>query len=218
MDVTGFVGLNDTPLLVTALNASPSDTPPREQRKTLLSKKWILQEDGSYKPIYLEKPSTPFVYSMIPRSMKPVESRPGATQTWGIVATLIKQQEQLNVSQLNTVDNSKDAICAFTNDSEEIASTDDLDDTLDTEHDVFSNFDIHNGDDPLTDDLDKITAEGTPVLRSRLRILLEKYRDVFSTTLSEYRPSNLKSIKRNGNSFLIEDTHVCKAPRNRLRS
>ena len=121
---------------------------------------------------------------------KPVESRPGAGKpTWGIIATLIKQQEQLNVSQERTTDNSQVAMGAFTNSSDKITNTDDLDDTdvddtLDTEHDVFNEFISHDGDDPDTDVLDLIKIEGTPALRSKIRILLEQYRSVFATTLA----------------------------------
>ena len=120
---------------------------------------------------------------------KPVESRPGAGKpTWGIIATLIKQQEQLNVSQSITADNSQVAIGALTTHSGEITNTDDLDDTdiddtLDTEHDVFNEF-IPQGDDPNIDVLDLIKIEGTPPLRKKIRILLERYRSVFATTLS----------------------------------
>jgi hypothetical protein len=35
------------------------------------------------------------------------------------------------------------------------------------------------------DNLDTITVKGSPALKSRIRILLEHYRDVFSPTLSE---------------------------------
>ena len=56
-----------------------------------------------------------------------------------------KQQEQLNVSLLeDTTDNSKDAISALST-GEDITDADDhgdpdVDDTLDTEHDVFKEF------------------------------------------------------------------------------
>ena len=124
MDVTGGEGLNDTPLLAPVLMLTPeSDTPPLARSKTGGSKKWLLQEDGSYVPIFVEESGHPSVSSMIPLlNDKPVESRPGVTQTWGIITTLIKQQEQLNVSQLHAADNSKDATSAFTS-SEEITMT-----------------------------------------------------------------------------------------------
>ena len=207
MNVTGLSGLNDTPLLAPVLRLNTeSDNPPLALGKTnLRSKKWLLQEDGSYKPVFSERSGRSFVTSMIPLSMKPVESRPGVTQTWGIIATLIKQQEQLNVSQSDdtplddTADNSIDT-CLNTEttlssltaasdvstfmDLDDCLEDPDADDTLDTEHDVFNEF-ISGGDDPNIDVLDLIKIEGTLPLRARIRILLEKFRDVFATTLSE---------------------------------
>ena len=59
-----------------------------------------------------------------------------------------------------------------------------FDNTLDTEHDVFAEFNMNEGDDPDTDVLDLVTIEGTAALRVRIRTLLEKYRDVFATTLN----------------------------------
>ena len=54
-------------------------------------------------------------------------------------------------------------------------STYSLDDTLDTEHDVFAEFKMNQeGDDPNTDVLDLVTIEGTAALRVRIRTLLEK--------------------------------------------
>jgi hypothetical protein len=173
MDVSGADGLNDNPLLAPVLE---SDNPPLPlggvPGKTRdLSKKWLLQEDGSYLPVFSEKSAHPFVSSMIPISNdKPVDSRPGVFQTWGIIATLIKQQDQAEcsttVARQRTVDNSQDAIennhdtiSAFIDNNEEIMSEensqdDDFDDTLDTEHDVFNDF-INQGDDPSTDPLDR---------------------------------------------------------------
>jgi hypothetical protein len=202
MDVSGADGLNDNPLLAPVLE---SDNPPLPlggvPGKTRdLSKKWLLQEDGSYLPVFSEKSAHPFVSSMIPISNdKPVDSRPGVFQTWGIIATLIKQQDQAEcsttVARQRTVDNGQDAvennhdtISAFIDNNEEIMSEensqdDDFDDTLDTEHDVFNDF-INQGDDPNTDLLDLIMIQGSPELRSRIRALLEEYRSVFATTLS----------------------------------
>jgi hypothetical protein len=196
MDVSGPDGLNDTPLLAPVFE---SDNPPLPLGGTPgktreLTKKWLLQEDGLYIPVLVEKPAHPFVSSMITLSNdKPVDSRPGVDQTWGIIATLIKQQEQLNVSQ-QTADNSQDADSAFINNEEIIREEyidhshdddddDDFDDTLDTEHDVFNDF-INHGDDPSTDVLDLIVIEGTPELQREIRKLLEEYRSVFATTLS----------------------------------
>ena len=120
--------------------------------------------------------------------MKPVERRPGVfLKTWGIIATLIKQQEQLNVSHNNTADNSIADNSDFTGTASEGPHEEsppmDFDDTLETEHDVFSDFTGPVSD--TNDDLDTITVEGSPALKSRIRILLEQYRDVFSTTLSD---------------------------------
>jgi hypothetical protein len=123
---------------------------------------------------------------------KPVGSRPGVSQTWGIIATLIKQQEQLNVSQAEAADNSKDAKGADTIESENILD-DDINDTLDTEHYVFNKFIPHHGDDPDIDVLDLIKIEGTPTLRSKIRILLKHKRSAFATTLPRSRLSYRRS-------------------------
>jgi hypothetical protein len=196
MDVSGPDGLNDTPLLAPVLMLNTeSDTPPLAPGKTReLSKKWLLQEDGSYKPIFVEKPAShPLVSSMISDILSdesPVDRRRGVNQTWGIIATLIRQQEQLDVSQ-KTTDNSQDANKSAFITNEEIIredinqDDDDFDDTLDTEHDVFNDFiDKDQGDDPDTDILDCIVIEGPPALRKEIRKLLEDYRSVFATTLS----------------------------------
>ncbi len=114
------------------------------------------------------------------------------SQTWGIIATLIKQQEQLNVSQAEAADNSKDAKGADTIESENILD-DDINDTLDTEHDVFNEFIPHHGDDPNIDVLDLITIEGTPSLRRKIRILLKHKRSAFATTLPRSRLSYRRS-------------------------
>jgi hypothetical protein len=82
-----------------------SENPPLSLRGALgkireLTKKWLLQEAVSYVPVIVEKPAHLFVSSMIPRSNdKPVDSRPGVDQTWSLIAALIKQQEQLDISQ-----------------------------------------------------------------------------------------------------------------------
>jgi hypothetical protein len=119
------------------------------------------------------------------------------SQTWGIIATVIKQQEQLNESHLKTTDNSQVAIantldtiraitdCDDTAHSlEKALENDENSNTLDTEHDVFADF-ISKGDDPNIDILDFITVRGSPALRVRIRAVLEKYRSVFKTTLPE---------------------------------
>ena len=128
---------------------------------------------------------------------KPVDRKPGVAQTWGMIATLIKQQEQLDVPQ-KTADNSQDAISALTTNEaivredsyidhshDDDDNDDDFDDTLDTENDVFNSFKNDFGDDPSTDILDQIMIQGTPELRKQIRIILEEYRSVFATTLSE---------------------------------
>jgi hypothetical protein len=109
----------------------------------------------------------------------------GVAQTFGIIATDIKQQEQLNESHsaneshFATTDNSRVAIdmdktqatiSAFTN--SEDYTNDDADSscdskTLDTEHDVFQDF-ISKGDDPSIDVLNQIQIAGSPALRVKI--------------------------------------------------
>jgi hypothetical protein len=55
-------------------------------------------------------------------------------------------------------------------------------DTLDTERDVFDDF-KSKGDDPDINILDSFQIEGSSALRFRIRILLEKFRSVFATSL-----------------------------------
>jgi hypothetical protein len=71
-------------------------------------RKWLIQEDGSYLPEDSERSDGDYVSSMITSSNdKPC--RPRASQTWGIIASLIKQQEQLNESQpIETASKSQD--------------------------------------------------------------------------------------------------------------
>ena len=198
MVVTMTEGGDDNPLLQQATiqltTESAYPLPSGNQQK-----KWLLQENGLYIPGFFEKSGTPFVSSMIHSSSDKPERR--VSQTWGIIATVIKQQEQLNESHLKTTDNSQVALCltqdtisAFTtreqtSTSEEFTNIDSNDgyssevsETLDTEHDVFRDF-IPKGDDPDIDILDLIQIEGSPALRIRIRKLLEKYRSVFATTL-----------------------------------
>ena len=61
------------------------------------------------------------------------------------------------------------------------------------EHDVFKEF-MPDGDDPNADVLDLITIEGSVKLQGRIRILLERYRDVFATTLSP-EPANISPFE-----------------------
>jgi hypothetical protein len=118
-------------------------------------------------------------------------------QTWGIIATAIKQQEQLNESHYITTDNIQDAMDKTLDTISAITDGDDTgqsllyiqgehdneySDTLDTDHDVFADF-ISKGDDPNIDILDSIQIEGSPALRVRIRILLEKVKSVFATSL-----------------------------------
>jgi hypothetical protein len=117
-------------------------------------------------------------------------------QTWGVIATAIKRQEQLNESQYRTTDNSQVAMDKNLETISAITSGDDTtlspfnkaeqdneySDTLDTEHDVFDDF-KSKGDDPNIDILDSIHMEGSPAIRVRIRTLLEKFRSVFATSL-----------------------------------
>jgi transposase InsO family protein len=158
----------------------------RDPHPQYRSRKWLIQEDGSYLPEDSERPDGGYVSSMITLSDdKPC--RPRVPQTWGIIASLIKQQEQLNESQpIETASNSQDVDShAPVNIHGDIITdpieTDDV--TLSTEHDVFKDF-IGEDIDPQVDLLDSVTIEGSPELRVKIRILLEKYRDVFATTLS----------------------------------
>jgi transposase InsO family protein len=185
--IPDLVGSHDSSLLATVLEKRPSplgnsSLPDSGNRRSVT---WRLQEDGSYKPIPLEKTEYGIVSSMIPLSDdKP--SRLRATQTWGIIATLIKQSDQLNEPQIETKGNSQDVSSSESHapmeSSGDITLYDD-DETLNTEHDVFKEF-MHEDADPLVDPLDLITVEGSPELRVKIRILLEKYRGVFATTLS----------------------------------
>jgi hypothetical protein len=143
MVVTIADGENDTQLL---RNVTPSI----RNDGTNLSRKWLLQENGLYIPVILEKSDSTIDSSMIHISSEKPEPR--VSQTWGIIATLIKQQEQLNESHLNTTDSSKVAMdnnrttSAFTK-SEVVTNNYDNDEnssecsnTLDTEPDVFRDF------------------------------------------------------------------------------
>jgi hypothetical protein len=94
-------------------------------------------------------------------------------QTWGVIATAIKRQEQLNESQCRTIDNSQvamennlDTISAITPGDDTTLShfntaeqDNEYSDTLDTEHDVFDDF-KSIGDDPNIDILDTIHIKG----------------------------------------------------------
>ena len=154
-----------------------------------LKKNWLLQEDGSYLPVFSEKSSGPFVSSMTHLSSDKLERR--VSQIWGEIAKAIKQQEQLDVSHYRTIDNSPVALgntlsaitpgdaTTFSRFNHEADQDIEFSDTLDTEHDVFDDF-KSKGDDPNIDILDTIHIEGSPALRVRIRTLLEKFRSVFA--------------------------------------
>jgi hypothetical protein len=102
-------------------------------------------------------------------------------QTWGVIATAIKQREQLNKSHYVTTDNSQvamdktlDTISAITSGDDtalsrfnEAEQDNEYSDTLDKEHNVFDDF-ISKGDDPNIDILASIQIEGSPALRVRI--------------------------------------------------
>jgi hypothetical protein len=176
----GISGLNDTPLQLTMLTHLQTEE---------LAKKWLLQEDGSYKPDLSKRSGPIYVSSMIHLS-DDNSCRPRGSQTWGIIASLIKQQQELNESQpVEAISTSQvvhyhvldqhdeDIIAADTEDS----TADDF--VLTTEHDVFKEF-MPVDTDPKLGVLYSVTVEGSPELRVNTRILLEKYRGVFATTLS----------------------------------
>ncbi len=164
---------------------------------------WLLQSDGSYKPVPYEQVGGDLLNSEVRGVINPlprITTPPRVFQTWGIIATLIKEQEQLDESHIQTSDNSLDAgenlnttLSALTYD-EDITknnigdeNTSQCSDQLsieDTEHDVFNDF-IYKGDDPNLDPLRLIKVEGSPSLRIRIRKLLEANRSVFATTLPD---------------------------------
>ncbi len=157
-----------------------------------LKKNWFLQEDGSYKPVFSEKSSGPFVSSMTHLSSEKLERR--VSQIWGEIVKAIKLQDQQDVSHYRTIDNSQVAMgntlsaitpgdaTTLSRFNHEADQDIEFSDTLDTEHDVFEDF-KSKGDDPDIDVLDTIHIEGSPALRGRIRTLLEKFRSVFATHL-----------------------------------
>jgi hypothetical protein len=193
--------------ILVALTEGENENPLRQQATIQLTtgsayplpyqnqqKKWLLQENGLYIPVFSEKSSSPFVSSMKHISSDKLEPR--VSQTWGVIATVIKRQEQLNKSHYISTDNSQVAMDNNLDTIGAITSSDDTalsrfnkseqdkkySGTLDTEHDVFNDF-KSKGDDPGIDILDSIQIEGSPALRVRIRILLEKFRSVFATSL-----------------------------------
>jgi transposase InsO family protein len=200
--IPDLAGLQDSSLLATVLgcrNLIPNGNVPEwdwieipQASGNRRSVTWQLQEDGSYKLVPIEKPEYPIVSSMIHRSSEE-SSRLRGSQSWGIIATLIKQSDQLNEEQtIRAEGNSQDVYISEMHAPDENtgdATTTDSDDTLNTEHDVFKEF-MHEELDPQVDPLDLIAVEGSPGLRVKIRILLEKYRSVFATTLSE-EPANI---------------------------
>ena len=164
-------------------------------------RKWLIQEDGSYLPDLSERSDGNYVSSMIHLSNDKLTG-PRGHQTWGIVATLIKQQEDvlLNESQpIETEGNSQvvesHAPVNRVGDIISVSQEETDDFTLNTENDVFMDF-IGEDSDPQADLLDSVTIEGSPVLRVKLRILLEKYRGVFATTLST-EPADIPPFELN---------------------
>ena len=135
---------------------------------------------------------------MIPRSS---EKSGGTAQTWGIVATLIKQQEQLNeplcatpnlddgepVLESNLLERSVveiNTVVKINSFDDDIENDDlmSLDDTMNIEHDAFGPW-LSQEDASEIDVLSLVTIEGSAYLQFHIRILLEKYRSVFATTL-----------------------------------
>jgi hypothetical protein len=116
--------------------------------------------------------------------------RPRGSQTWGIIASLIKQQLELNESQPIEAISTSQVVHSHALDqhNEDIITADTEDSTtydfiLTTEHDVFKEF-MPEDTDPEVDVLDSVTVEGSPELHVNMKILLEKYGSVFATTLS----------------------------------
>jgi transposase InsO family protein len=178
--ITNLVGSHDSSLLATVLGYRIPIIASGNRRTVT----WKLQDNGTYKPVPLG-PEYRIVSSMIPLSNDKPRRR-GAAQTWGIIATLIKQSDQLNEPQIETEGNSQDVNSSESHapmESSGDITLDEDDETLNTEHDVFKEF-MHEDADPLVDPLDLITVEGSPGLRVKIRTLLEKYRSVFATTLS----------------------------------
>jgi hypothetical protein len=186
-------GGNENPLLLgTTIQLTTESAYPPPYRKQ--QKKWLLQESGLYIPVFSEKSGSPFVSSMTHISSDKPKRR--VAQTWGVIATAIKRQEQLNESQYRATDNSQvameynlDTISTITPADDNTLSRfntaeqdNEYTDTLDTERDVFDDF-KSKGDDPNIDILDTIHIEGSPALRVRIQTLLAKFRSVFATSL-----------------------------------
>jgi hypothetical protein len=149
----------------------------------------LLREDGNYKPDLSKRSGPIYVSSMIHHS-DDNSCRPRGSQTWGIIASLIKQQQELNESQPIEAISTSQVVHSHALDQhdEDIITADTEDSTtndfvLTTEHDVFKEF-MPENTDPEVDVLDSVTFEGSPELRVNIRILFEKYRSVFATTLS----------------------------------
>jgi hypothetical protein len=184
-------GENENHLLLSATiqltTESAYPLPYRNQQK-----KWLLQESGLCILVFSEKSGNPFVSSMTHLLSDQLERR--VSQTWGVIATAIKRQEQLNESQYEATDNSQ--VAMETNTISAITPGDDTtlsrfntaeqdnesSDTLDTEHDVFDDF-KSKGNDRNIDILDTIHIERSHALRVRMRTLLKKFRSVFATSL-----------------------------------
>jgi hypothetical protein len=190
MVAAGIDGLNDTPLHPKMLTHLQTEG---------LAKIWLLQEDGSYKPDLSERSGPIYVSSMIHLS-DDNSCRPKRSQTWGIIASLIKQQQELNESQSIEAISTSQVVDSHTLDQhdEDIITADTEDTTTDdfvltTEHDDFKEF-MPEDTNPEVDLLDSVTVEGSPELRVNIGILLEKYRSVFATTLST-EPAEIPPFK-----------------------
>jgi hypothetical protein len=176
--VTMTEGENGNPLLQQATiqltTGSAYPLPSGNQQK-----KWLLQDNGFHVPDFSEKSSSPFVSSMTYISSDKPEPR--VSQTWSVIATVIKRQEQLNESHYITtvdsqvaMDNNLDTISAITSSDDTALSLldkaeqdNEYSDTLDTEHDVFADS-ISKGDDRDIDIFDSINIEGSPALRVKI--------------------------------------------------
>jgi hypothetical protein len=131
---------------------------------------WNIDNPGSN---YLSSIYGPARFSDTPPNS--LSTNPKRNPNWGTIATLIKRQEQSFVDEVND----EDAINEST-------------------HDAFAPWINKPLSDSTTleDILDQITVEGDEDLRFRIRQLLERYRHVFSKTLSK-EPANIPPFDLN---------------------
>jgi hypothetical protein len=100
-------GENKNPLLLdTTIQLTTESAYPLLYRNQ--QKKWLLQESRLYIPVFSEQSGSPFVSSMTHISSDKPKRR--VAQTWGVIATAIKRQDQLNQSQYRATDNSQVAM------------------------------------------------------------------------------------------------------------